>query len=99
MNGYLPTPWKICSDGVFRSEIRSSNDKWVADAFPEGNPTSAFIVKAANCHDDLVASLRDITECAEAYYRQINPDWSGEYFPDSNFGKAHAALDKAKGPS
>jgi hypothetical protein len=44
--------------------------------------------------EELAGALRRMTECAECYYRQINPDWSGEYFEDSDFGRARAALAK-----
>ena len=45
---------------------------------------------------ELASALRAVTECAEAYLHQIDPEWSGEYFDDSDFGKAHAALAKAQ---
>jgi hypothetical protein len=44
--------------------------------------------------EELAGALRRMTECAEGYYRQINPGWSGEYFEDSDFGVARAALAK-----
>jgi hypothetical protein len=44
--------------------------------------------------EELAGALRRMTECAEGYYRQANPGWSGEYFEDSDFGVARAVLAK-----
>lgn len=43
-------------------------------------------------NERLREALRRITECAESYYRQITPNWTGDCFEDSDFGMARAAL-------
>lgn len=105
MSAHAKTPWRVDEDGMLREDEDIGYGEGIALATPwregawDGNPAAIanaeFIVRAVNAHEDLVEALRRVTATAEAYYRQIHPDWDGQYFDDSDFGVAHAALAKA----
>jgi hypothetical protein len=48
---------------------------------------------------ELVEALERVFNFAIAAQHQIDPDWNGEFFDDSDFGFASAALARAKASS
>lgn len=85
MNKHTPTLWAVNPE--HSDEIIDSKGELLCSLYGGSDPEqddidAAFIVKAVNCHDDLVGAL----------------DEALEYFtgPVSVAGRLHAALAKAK---
>lgn len=72
---HTPTPW-LLEDGTLRAA--GEETRLVADVAiygrlsDEGKANAAFIVRACNSHNDLVAALRAIQEIENKEY---GPDW------------------------
>lgn len=59
---HTPTPWKASGNAVFRDGhclAMTGTDIWMPEV-EEAN--AAFIVRACNAHDDLVAALEAVAE-------------------------------------
>lgn len=88
--------------GVVIAELDAPNWRQCRpDSIPEKEANGAFIVKACNCHDDLLAALTRLTEKVERANSiqhsggGIMPeDWSELYTLQN---EARAAIAKAKG--
>lgn len=83
---HTPTPWKVDGmDVVSPSEmIVVGCLQWCGeDRGGEGEANAAFIVKACNAHDELVAALRDVVDTCD----------SGDYYGAPSAGAMQLARD------
>lgn len=61
---HTPLPWKQhTGNGKTYANVRGADDRWVADCGSRSDDiaqaNAAFIVRACNCHDDLLAALQN----------------------------------------
>ena len=93
---HTPTPWTVWklapdSDELERSIVTTQSGDIEVTGIVNLDADAAFIVKAANCHDDLVRALEDLlrVDCASE---------AGVYCNDRAAvqGRARAALAKAQ---
>lgn len=91
---HTPTPWKCAARpgpcGTHLLCIASANDLLIADIWGGSEANAAFIVRAVNAHDELVAALRGVLVWADRYRPPLSPD-SIEMLE-----RVRAALAKAK---
>lgn len=82
-----PTPWRVEKNDQGANFIRGDNGDGVAlaNCIPASSTNAAFIVRACNAHDDLLASLKEIS------------DELGYTFPLDIKGRMRAAIAKAEG--
>ena len=53
---HTPTPWHIAGQAT----IKADKNNWIGSIHWRNRAANAaFIVRAANCHDELVAALKD----------------------------------------
>lgn len=93
-------PWRVSSD---KGTIIGDDERLLANAWVGPRPceeceaNAALIVRAVNCHDELVALVTEAVELLEWVEKRRNPQWDGDATDDSFIGKARAALAKATG--
>ena len=92
---HTPTPWVVSSDGRSIEAIDKTSNlpltticTFPSPAFPQDAGNAAFIVRACNSFDDLVAALRDMTRIARAASMGVSGN-------QPRIAKAEAALSKA----
>ncbi|WP_036305437.1 hypothetical protein [Methylopila sp. 73B] len=78
MSAHTPTPWAVCGSDEHWIDIKPAREKrrislsiaTVATCTVDAEANAAFIVRACNAHDDLVAALKamvsDAVELAES---------------------------------
>lgn len=63
-NAHTPTPWSAEFSGGRGAWIKGANSEWSAlacgDTDDSANHNAAFIVRAVNAHEELVAALKQI---------------------------------------
>ena len=84
---HTPTPWSTDGHSVRGKDSERGNGPWLFDVYGVDGD-AAFIVRAANCHDVLVAALKEVRADI----------WSGCDTVRST-AKIDAALAKAEGRS
>jgi hypothetical protein len=84
--GHTPTPWRASS-----SDPKAIRRKTRFIGATEREEDTAFIVRAVNAHDDLVAALK---EARDALVRA-----PAIFMPSYTIGKIDTALAKAEGRS
>lgn len=75
MSTHTPTPWKTEYENEFGPEYelfgpdgrRVLQYNWNSDRQAEVEANAAFVVRAVNCHDDLVAALKAVCGIGEEY--------------------------------
>lgn len=68
MSEHTPTPWHLENDGESVMSADNVEILWCPPGSYQGSDwpdNSAFIVKAVNCHDDLVSALSGIIAVAD----------------------------------
>jgi len=87
---HTKTPWEVCHDGLSICEpdghLLSTQVEGLTEK--EARANAAFIVRAANCHDELVAALQTLVDA-------LPEDGEWGHFLDIKQA-AIAALAKAK---
>jgi hypothetical protein len=66
---HTPTPWKFRRSDWMVVQQDGKNNWHIAEIKPQGMQTyanAAFIVRAVNAHEDLVAALKEGAECLQA---------------------------------
>ena len=98
MSAHTPTPWieqempGLCND---RITADNGEGRTICE-LPYGHDAdSAFIVRAVNAHDDLLAVLRDLRQ---RFHAACVYSGSDAWVADSACTKADAALAKAGAP-
>lgn len=95
---HTPTPWHL---GGTKNMIVFAEDGWaIANAvvhhnksgFEKMEANAAFIVKAVNCHEELICALED---CQETVCAKYCDEVMGDHCEECR--NASAALAKAKG--
>ena len=99
---HTPTPWKMQDMGSQETDIIANSgtimgltggsgapSKYEPDDAAEWDANAAFILKAVNCHDDLLSALKGLV------YALGNPIMGAMYEIDRNLPDARAAIAKA----
>lgn len=90
---HTPTPWRIAGSAAIRTDTgHPPNDGWIGSVHWRNRAANAeFIVRAANCHDDLVTALKILVQDVLQYEAWQRPCYALDI--------AVAALAKAEGRS
>ena len=97
---HTPTPWHTVAESKYHklcTTIRCGEDKGVADVYgtdEEAVANAAFIVRACNGHEELLAALNGLIDAADGG-EVFDHDMSG--CEDCALCTARAARDKATG--
>lgn len=100
-------PWKVSEVSGWPSDICDADGELLATAYPmtiggedAGEANAAFIVRACNAHDQLVAALKLLCDTIDAHeIESLSCDRDGEKYCDclrSNAAAARAALTAAE---
>lgn len=107
---HTPGPWrvaappdKVCTDygddsdftknGLAKTVVVCEHRSWMAEGEEFAN--AAFIVKAVNCHNELLEALREMVEAYDGFPTDMSRD--ERECCRIAFGKAEAAIAKAEG--
>lgn len=79
MSTHTPTPWKTEYENEYGPEyellgpdgILVLQYEWNSDRQAEVEANASFVVRAVNCHDDLVAALKASRQWVEANTAQV----------------------------
>lgn len=93
-----PRPSKLHPDGysIIQEDVGGKLIERVSQEDCEAN--AALIVRAVNCHDELLAALRDLIPCAAASVGEIPDPMPTIHTTKSAINVARAALAKADAP-
>jgi hypothetical protein len=87
---HTPTPWYVAGGKTIRYGVKGAGgDGWIGKAnWQNGEANAEFIVRAVNCHDELVAVMK------EARDKGYTAPW-----PDGLRDRINLAIAKAEGRS
>ncbi len=106
---HTPLPWRVATNARNLSSVSiqaaggvricALRYNWRVDhSWQEADANAVLIVRAANCHDDLVAALELLLPVAQNFEKQAGKSISSRR-GGPVFEKARAALAKAKDQS